>query len=156
MIQLLLAAAEKAPEGIMVPSPSHLADEHHLLLIIMVLILVIVLVSGGKGLGKLIDFLVKKLIGSHDVTVNFNEEGEATAPALGGRICKFSPDQCKEHRAEFERSQRNVQDIANLKQEFSEFKTAFFSKLNCIEQGVNEIKVSLAGTMAEIKVKLGQ
>lgn len=138
-----------------IPSPQHILDEHHLLLIIGILILVVVLVSAGRGVGTLVNGLIKKFFGSHDVTVNLNED---RAPAAGKgeevRVCKFSPDQCMEHRAEYERSRRNENDIKNLKTEFSEFKTAFFKKLETIEGGVNDIKVTLAGTMASLQARL--
>jgi hypothetical protein len=154
---MLVAAAVTGNGTGVTEAITHATDEHHLILIILVLLCVVILISTGKGLGTLVNALIKKIFGAgKEVTVNINEQGEAVTAKEGVKICKFSPDQCMEHRAEYERSKRNQDDIRSLKTEFGEFKTAFFRKLETIESGVNDIKVSLAGTMAELNTRLAK
>jgi hypothetical protein len=132
-------------------------EEHHLILIIAVLTLMVVVISSGKGLGTLVNYLLKKVLGTHEVTV-INEM--PTAPRSGRtsgdnpQICKFSPEQCNAHQAEFERSKRNEGDIKNLQAEFVTFKTTFFAKLDGIEEGINAIRVTLAETKVSLNMKL--
>jgi hypothetical protein len=137
----------------------NLMEEHHLILIILILIAVVVLISAGKGLGTIINAWIRKLFGTQGVVVNIGEDqknpgGAKLSADEAQRICKFSPDQCADHKAEYERSKRNVDDIKALKTEFADFKTVFFAKLGNIEAGVNDIKVSLATTMAELHTRL--
>jgi hypothetical protein len=134
---------------------AHILNEQHWVIVVMILVLCLVLVSAGKGLGSLINVLIKKVFGVSTLKLEVDQvkpnDGHGNGPV---RECMFSPEQCADHKAEFERSKRNQSDIAKLEIEFAAFKTAFFTKLGVIESGVNDIKVSLAGTMAELKTRL--
>ena len=155
MLNAVLETVNVKPDVLPDISDWHLVEEHHLILVIVTLILAILVISAGKGLGTIINAWIRKVFGGQAVTVNLSEGHPATSPDPGAqRICQFSPEQCADHKAEFERSKRNVEDILALKKEFSEFKTAFFGKLATIETGVNDIKVTLAGTTAALNLRL--
>ncbi len=81
---------------------------HHLILIIVALVAALILVGGGKGLGKLVGPVMKKLIGKEaEVTVNIG--GDMAGASKKDQPCGFmiNPKYCPAHEAEHERSIRN-------------------------------------------------
>lgn len=121
-----------------------LCEPHHLIIIILVLLVALISTGAGKGVGSLLGPIIKRIFGKGEVTVNVGQMGEEMGRhSEKGEFCAIDPKNCRAHQAEYDRSQRNKDDIAQLKQSFEIFKTKFFEKLESIEAGITEIKIGM-------------
>jgi hypothetical protein len=120
-----------------------ICDGRELDIVIIVLCLALLITSMGKGAGKLAIQAFKRFFGREEVNINIEKEPEKANPK---KECSglIDPKKCLAHQAENERSMRHETDITKLGGEFSLFKTQFFAKLENIEGGIGELKISVA------------
>lgn len=124
-----------------------LCEQEHLVIIILVLLVALLVVGVGKGGGKLLLQLLKKVFGHEEININLpggdmGRKPDNTSPCMA--CGKFDAKDCPYHEAEHERSIRNEKGIDILTGDLKATRSLLFGKLETIEGSVNEIKVAVA------------
>jgi hypothetical protein len=127
-----------------------LCKPHIFLAVIGMMLLVIIAISAGKGLGSVIEPIIKRLAGKEAVNINVGGE-------MSGKIKKeceqcgliVDPSKCTLHASEHERSLRNEKRGEELATDLKKTRTELFGKLDDIEKVLTEIKVAVAKLVVE-------
>lgn len=127
-----------------------LCEPHHLWIAIAFLLLALLVLGGGKGIGsKLLSPLLKRLLNKKESPVTINIEGGEMPgeknSELRGQSCPFDPANCRDHKAEHERSLRNIEAIKDL---WGAIK-ALQEKLDTIHAEIGEVKGMLSVLIAK-------
>ena len=129
-----------------VTSKTFWTEPEHILIILAAFLLAVAL--GGKGLGDLINKILRR--DGADVTVNLpNGAIPEKCPVIAAGGVTVNPEQCVAHKAEHERSLRNEKNITDLGTNLHETRAILFKKLEAIEAGVTDIKVAVAGLVVK-------
>ncbi len=123
-----------------------LCEPEHLVIVILVLLVALLVVGVGKGGGKLLLQLLKRVFGHEEININLVGGDMAGKPKNECEQCGLivDPTKCPLHSEEHGRSLRNEKDIATLTSDLKTTRTLLFGKLEVIEGSVNEIKVAVA------------
>ena len=136
-----------------------LCEPEHLVIIILVLLVALLLVGVGKGGGKLLLQLLKKVFGKEEININLPGGDMAGKPPKAECLAcglMVDPTKCPLHAEEHGRSLRNESDIKIIISDAKETRKVLFGKLEGIEVSVNEIKVAVAQLCVESKYQQGQ
>ena len=135
-----------------------LCEPEHMAIIIIVLLVALLVVGVGKGGGKLLLQLLKKVFGHEEININLGGGDMAgNPPKVECTACGLmvDPSRCPLHADEHGRSLRNEKDIALLKEDLKESRTRLWEKLDSMEGTLTEIKVAVAGLCVESKFQHG-
>ena len=116
--------------------------------ILTFLFLVIFIQALGKGGGKVLVELLKRLLGHGGVTVEVNQAKES--PCKGdpkncpAHASSVNPSLCPAHQAEYERSLRNEKEIKDLWTAQEELRKELSSKLDSLVAVNQKILLALA------------
>lgn len=125
-----------------------LCEPEHLIIIILALVLALLVVGSGRGLGKFIGQVLKKIFGGTEVNLNLGGD-------MSGKlkkeceICGIFPDpnKCPFHQAEHERSIRNETEISKLWEHYGklgeEMRSGFKEVQACITRSQEVIITAL-------------
>jgi hypothetical protein len=129
---------------------ARLCEPEHLVIIILVLLISLLMVGAGKGGGKVLLQLLKKVLGREVVNINL-EGGEMASkpkPTPCASCTITDPASCPLHQSEHERSMRNEKGIEALWQHYGDMRkemTAGFEKVqNSISTSQQAILTALA------------
>jgi hypothetical protein len=106
-----------------------LCEPEHLAIIILVLLTALLVVGAGKGGGKLLLQLLKKVFGKEEININLG--GDDMAGVKGQVLC--DPDKCTPMAKVKQQQQQNIKDIAGLSGQLHGLTDLFFKKLNFIK-----------------------
>jgi hypothetical protein len=127
---------------------NRLCDPEHLAIIILVLLVALLVVGGGKGIGKLLGPILKKIFGGGtEVTLNLG--GEMAKKSRECETCGLvvDPRNCPLHEAEHERSKRNEEEINKLWEHYGkmgeEMRSGFKEVQRCINESQKTILIAL-------------
>ena len=123
--------------------------EANLNTIMLTLLFIVIFIQAlGKGGGKLLVELLKRLLGHGGVTVEVNQAKES--PCKGdpkkcpAHACSVDPSLCPAHQAEFERSLRNESEIKELWSAHTDLRKELGGKLDSLVAVNQKILLALA------------
>ena len=123
--------------------------EANLNTIMLTLLFIVIFIQAlGKGGGKLLVELLKRLVGHGGVTVEVNQAKES--PCKGdpkncpAHACSVDPSLCPAHQAEFERSLRNESEIKELWSAHTDLRKELGGKLDSLVAVNQKILLALA------------
>ena len=110
-----------------------------------ILFAALIAVSIGKGGGKLLLDLLKKLVGHESVSINL-AGGEMSGKLKECKTCGLmvDPKMCPLHELEADRSVRNKEEIAEVKADLKDSREHLWQKLDAMDVTLGEIKVAVA------------
>ena len=115
-----------------------------------ILFAALIAVSIGKGGGKLLLDLLKKMIGHESVNINL-AGGEMSGSLKECKTCGLmvDPKLCPLHEAESKQSERNKDDIKEVKEDLKDSRDKLWGKLDGIEEKVSLIQVAVGKLVVE-------
>ena len=110
-----------------------------------ILFAALITVSIGKGGGKLLLDLLKKLVGHESVNINL-AGGKMSGELKECKTCGLivDPKNCPLHQVEADRSVRNKEEIAEVKADLKDSREHLWKKLDAMDVTLGEIKVAVA------------
>ena len=128
--------------------------EANLNTVILTLLFIVIFIQAlGKGGGKLLVELLKRLVGHGTVTVEVNEAKDP--PCKGdprncpAHECSVDPSLCPSHQAEYERSLRNESEIKELWTAHTDLRKELGAKLDSLVAVNTKILLVLATPLSE-------
>ena len=115
-----------------------------------ILFAALIAVSIGKGGGKLLLGLLKKLIGHEAVNISL-AGGEMSGKLSECKTCGLmvDPKQCPLHELEADRSARNKEEIAEVKADLKDSREKLWNKLEIMDGTLTDIKVAVGKLVVE-------
>lgn len=125
-----------------------LCEAHPVDMVVGLLLVVIIILSFGKGVGPLLGSLLKKIFGKGgdtEVNVHVGETmPEKLITPLVSPVVICDPEKCPAHKAEYERSLRNEDEIKKLWQAHVDLGREIRTKLGSIDSGIADVRVDIA------------
>ena len=120
-----------------------------------ILFAALIAVSIGKGGGKLLLGLLKKLIGHEAVNISL-AGGEMSGKLKECKTCDLmvDPKMCPLHAAEALQSISNKESIKAVSDDLKESRAALWGKLDGIEEKVNQIQVAVDKLVVELNYQV--
>ena len=115
-----------------------------------ILFAALIAVSIGKGGGKLLLDLLKKLVGHESVNINL-AGGEMSDKLKECKTCGLmvDPKLCPLHELEADRSVRNKEEINEVKADLKESRMRIWDKLEAMDGTLSDIKVAVGKLVVE-------
>ena len=115
-----------------------------------ILFAALIAVSIGKGGGKLLLDLLKKMVGHESVNINL-AGGKMSGELKECKTCGLmvDPKMCPLHELEADRSIRNKEEIAEVKGDLKESRLRIWEKLEAMDGTLTDIKVAVGKLVVE-------
>ena len=123
---------------------------HEVDIAFVILFAALIAVSIGKGGGKLLLGLLKKLVGHEAVNINL-AGGEMPGKLKECKTCGLmvDPKMCPLHELEADRSLRNKEEIGEVKNDLKESRMRIWEKLEAMDGTLTDIKVAVGKLVVE-------
>ena len=126
----------------------NLLKYEHLIIIILVLLVALLVVSGGRGLGSLINGLLNKWFKKTDITINLGEGAMAGTSKKESPLTMFDPSLCAVCEREQAGRIRNEKEIEKLWENYGQLRTDMTLGFKEVMANINTTKDTILSALA--------